>query len=301
MKRSDAIERKLPSLGSRREFLTRVGQAGGYSAAFSAMHALGLMFAPAAKSEVLNIPIGSGGGVKVAILGGGIAGLVSAYELGKAGYACTVLEARSRPGGRNWTVRGGTKVEFTDGLTQSSEWGLDSYLNAGPARLPSIHKTILGYCNELGVPLEVEVNSSRSSLLVNAGAFGGKPVEQRQAINDTRGHVAELLAKCINQHALDQQLTAEDHERILEFLRIYGDLNREYSYTVPRAPASPSFPGPVRFAKNCGRRSRCTHCSTQISGAGCYSRKRSTCKPRCFSRWEAWIAFLTRSRKSWAR
>jgi monoamine oxidase len=230
MKKQDASKRAWSGLGTRREFLTRVGAAGGYAAAFSTMHALGLMFAPPAKAEDLKLPAGSGTGIKVAILGGGIAGLVSAYELGKAGYSCTVLEARSRPGGRNWTVRGGTKIEFTDGYTQTSTWEPDSYLNAGPARLPSIHKTMLAYCRELGVALEVEVNTSRSSLLVKDTAFGGQPIEQRQAVNDTRGHVAELLAKCINQHALDQQLTAEDQERMLGFLRTYGDLNRDYAY-----------------------------------------------------------------------
>lgn len=248
MKRIDALKRALPVFGSRREFLTRLAEAGGYAAAFSSMHALGLMTATPAEGEELKLQPGAGNGVKVAVLGGGIAGLVSAYELGKAGYNCTVLEARSRPGGRNWTVRGGTKVEFTDGMVQTGEWGPDNYLNAGPARLPSIHKTILGYCNELGVPLEVEVNTSRSSLLVNDKAFGGKPVEQRQAINDTRGHVAELLAKCVNQRALDQQLTAEDHERMLAFLRIYGDLNRDYAYAgSSRAGVSQlSGAGPVR-------------------------------------------------------
>jgi monoamine oxidase len=248
MKRLDALERALPAFGSRREFLTRLAEVGGYATVFSSMHALGLMTATPAEGEELRLQPGAGNGVKVAILGGGIAGLVSAYELGKAGYNCTVLEARSRPGGRNWTVRGGTKVEFTDGMVQTGEWGPDNYLNAGPARLPSIHKTILGYCNELGVPLEVEVNTSRSSLLVNDKAFGGKPVEQRQAINDTRGHVAELLAKCINQKALDQQLTAEDHERMLAFLRTYGDLNRDYVYTgSSRAGVSQlSGAGPMR-------------------------------------------------------
>jgi monoamine oxidase len=43
-------------------------------------------------------------------LGAGIAGLVAAYELTKAGYKCVVLEARERPGGRNWTIRGGSKI-----------------------------------------------------------------------------------------------------------------------------------------------------------------------------------------------
>ncbi len=215
---------------TRREFLKRVGDAGGFAAVFSTMHTLGLVSAPEAHAEEIKLPPHSGKGVKVVILGCGIAGLVSAYELGKAGYSCTVLEARGRPGGRNWTVRGGTKIEFIDGNVQTSEWGVENYLNAGPARLPSIHKTILGYCRELGVPLEVEVNTSRSTLLVTDKAFDGKPIEQRQAINDTRGHVSELLAKCINQHALDQDLSKEDHDRMLEFLRIYGDLKPDYSF-----------------------------------------------------------------------
>ena len=124
---------------TRREFLARVGQAGGFSAAFATMHALGLM--PEASISAVSLAPDAGNGIKVAILGAGIAGLVSAYELGKAGFSCTVLEARSRPGGRNWTVRTGTTVEFTDGTRQSPDWGPDSYLNAGPARLPSIHRT----------------------------------------------------------------------------------------------------------------------------------------------------------------
>src|SRR5580700_10087906 len=145
---------------SRRDFLMRVGQTGGFGAAFATMQSLGLMPMAMCEASEIKMPVDAGKGVKVAILGGGIAGLVSAYELGKAGFQCTVLEARSRPGGRNWTIRGGTTVEFTDGVKQTAEWGSESYLNAGPARLPSIHKTMLGYCKELDVPLEVEVNTS---------------------------------------------------------------------------------------------------------------------------------------------
>ena len=61
---------------------------------------------------------GRGGRRSVVILGAGVAGLATAYELGKAGYECTVLEARARPGGRNWTVRGGTSETDLDGATQ---------------------------------------------------------------------------------------------------------------------------------------------------------------------------------------
>src|SRR5262245_18611061 len=209
---------------TRRQFLVRVAYAGGYSATFATMQSLGLLSATTAASTV-NLPRTAGKGVKVVILGGGIAGLVSAYELGKAGFQCTLLEARDRPGGRNWTVRNGTTVEFIDGTKQTARYvGADSYFNAGPARLPSVHKTILGYCKELNVALEVFVNANRNSLMVSVKAFGGKPVEQRQVINDARGHLAELLAKSVKQGALDQDLTMEDHERLLALLRTFGDL-----------------------------------------------------------------------------
>ncbi|HUX28502.1 MAG TPA: FAD-dependent oxidoreductase, partial [Terracidiphilus sp.] len=182
---------------TRREFLTRVGQAGGYSAAFLAMQGMGIAAARGGKAPALAVAPGTGKGVKVVILGGGISGLVTAYEMKALGFECTVLEARERPGGRNWTVRGGDKVVFTDGSEQTCAFDTGHYQNFGPARLPSVHGTMLGYCRKLGVQLEVEVNTSRSSFLQNDSANGGKPVVQRQIVNDTRGHVSELLAKCI--------------------------------------------------------------------------------------------------------
>jgi monoamine oxidase len=213
---------------TRRQFLTRVGHAGGGSAAFLAMRGLGLMAESA--PVTLDLPPGTGAGTKVAILGGGIAGLVAAYELRKAGFRCTLLESRSRPGGRNWTVRDGSTVELNDGSTQTIRWNAENYLNAGPARLPAVHTTMTGYCRELGVPLEVEINSSRASLLVNSKAFDGQAIEQRRALNDTRGHVSELLAKAVRAHALDEDLTEADHERMLAFLKTYGDLDASFAY-----------------------------------------------------------------------
>jgi monoamine oxidase len=82
---------------SRRDFLMRVGQAGGYSAAFTMMQSLGLLPVMASAAATVEHAAGSGKGISVVILGGGIAGLVSAYELGKLGYNCTLLEARSAP------------------------------------------------------------------------------------------------------------------------------------------------------------------------------------------------------------
>jgi len=214
---------------TRRAFLTRVGQVGGFSAAFLSMQALGLTALETPVEPIAAAP-GSGNGVKVVILGGGIAGLVAAYELKALGYDCTVLEARARPGGRNWTVRGSDQVVFTDGTTQTCHFDKGHYQNFGPGRLPSTHKNMLGYCRKFAIPLEVEINSSRSALLQNDHANAGSPVVQRQAVNDTRGHVSELLGKCIRAGALDGEMTKEDSTRVLDFLRTYGPLDRTGKY-----------------------------------------------------------------------
>src|ERR1700685_408620 len=170
---------------TRRDFLTQVGRAGGFGATYLIMQSLGLLPIPPTEASRLQLPVGSGAGKTVVILGAGIAGLVSAWELSKAGYNCVVLEARTRPGGRNWTIRDGTRVEMTDGTTQSCTFDPGNYFNAGPARLPSQHVTMLGYCQEFGVPLEVEVNSSRSALMQSDRLNGGKPVQEGEGLTDT--------------------------------------------------------------------------------------------------------------------
>jgi monoamine oxidase len=214
---------------TRRAFIQRMAQIGGYSAAFTTMRALGLIAAPGI-STLPQLAGDFGKGKKVVILGAGIAGLSAAYELRKAGFACTILEARNRPGGRNWTIRDGSTVEFTDGTVQHCDWKDGGYLNAGPARIPSIHKHMLGYCEELGIPLEVEVNTSRSALMQAEVLNGGKAVEQRQVVHDTRGYLAELLTKAINKRLLDEELSKEDCARLADFLHGFGDLNGSGNY-----------------------------------------------------------------------
>jgi len=233
---------------TRRQFLMRAGQAGGYGAAFVLMQSLGLLPLPAAESEPLRLVDGKG--TRVVILGGGIAGLVAAYELGKAGWSCTILEARHRPGGRNWSIRNGTEVDFTDGTRQTCTFEEGHYFNAGPARLPSTHHTMLGYCHELGVALEVEINSSRSALMQADKLNGGAAVTERRVFNDTRGHVSELLAKCVRKGALDEEFTADDRERMIQFLVQYGDLNPDLLFRGTdrsgfKVPPSAELPEPV--------------------------------------------------------
>jgi monoamine oxidase len=229
---------------SRRELILRVAQSGGYGAAFMTMHSLGLLgMVETEQQKSFPLPPSTGRGTKVIILGAGIAGLVSAYEMRRAGFDCTVLEARERPGGRNWTLRKGSKLAFNDGTSQDCTFDEGNYFNCGPARLPSIHKTMLGYCHELGVALEVEVNTSRSTLLQNDNVFGGKPIRQAQAVNDTRGHLSELLAKCVQQGALDQALTQDDHAVVMEFLKSYGDLGPDYQYRGSSRSGDRQSPG----------------------------------------------------------
>ena len=60
-----------------------------------------------------------------------------------------VLEAGERPVGGLDGARG-DEVVFTDGTKQRCSWDAGNYQNVGPARLPSIHKTMLGYCRKFG-------------------------------------------------------------------------------------------------------------------------------------------------------
>ena len=216
---------------SRRDFLSRVGQAGGYSAAWVAMQGMGLLPETAARAQTIQAPKDVGKGTRVVILGGGIAGLVAAYELRALGFEPVVLEARERPGGRNWTVRGGDTVVLDDGSKQPCTWDKGNYQNFGPARLPSVHAHMLGYCKKLGVELQVEVNMTRSSFLQNDKANGGKPVLQRRVENDARGHVSELLMKSVQGGTLDGEISAGDKDRMLSFLRMYGPLDEAGKYT----------------------------------------------------------------------
>lgn len=228
---------------TRRIFLSRVGRAGGFSAAFSAMQGLGLMPAKAEPRPELRMDSHRGKGVRVAILGGGIAGLAAAWELRRHGFGCTVLEARDRPGGRNWTVRRGSRIVFTDDSEQTCDFDPGHYQNVGAARLPSVHGTMLSYCQELGVKLEVEVNTSRSDLFQDDEVNQGAPLENRQVINDTRGLVSELLDKCVAGGALDQELSPDDIQRMGAFLRSYGPLDAGGAYRGSQRSGYSTRPG----------------------------------------------------------
>lgn len=192
----------------------------GLGATAAAMQALGIAGIAHAQGWTPPPP-GTGAGQSVIVLGAGIAGLVAAYELEQAGFDVTVLEARDRVGGRAWAVRNGTRIAMNGEETQTVAFAPGLYMNAGPARIPSFHTGFLGYARKFDVPMEVEVNSSRSAYIVGAD---GSRIRMRTAINDMRGHIAALLGKAVRQGSLDQTLSAADKERLLPFLSRYGDL-----------------------------------------------------------------------------
>ena len=214
---------------SRRGLIHLVGKAGGVAAAYHTMAAMGLLAVPSAYAGPPKLP--SGRGRRVVIVGAGIAGMVLAYELRAAGYAPLVLEARSRPGGRNWSLRGGETVAEI-GSTQHVTWDRDEqlYFNPGPARIPYHHGGILTYCRTLGVPLEVLCNDNRGALLQDGRAFDGAPQLNRRVVNDARGYVAELAAKAVDKDLLAQPVSAEDKERLRAFLRGFGALDKDLTY-----------------------------------------------------------------------
>jgi monoamine oxidase len=216
---------------SRRQLIHRVGRAGGVAAAYRTMAAMGLLPVPAAYAGPPALPANSGAGRSVVILGAGIAGMVAALELRKAGYRCTILEARNRAGGRNWTLRSGDVVEETDS-TQHVAWDRAPhlYFNPGPGRIPYHHQGILSYCRELGVEVEVMCNDNRGALLHDDAAFDGKPQRARAVINDARGHLAELAAKALDQPALAAPVSTDDHERLRAFVRAFGALDGDLAY-----------------------------------------------------------------------
>ncbi|MBF8187216.1 FAD-dependent oxidoreductase [Nonomuraea sp. K274] len=163
---------------------------------------------------------------KVVILGAGVAGLATAYELGKAGYDCTILEALDRVGGRNWTIRGGDRLTELDGSTQVARFREGVYMNAGPARLAQWMVT-MDYCRELGVDLEVFTNSNAQAYIYHQSMPA--PVRWRTAKADVYGYVSELLSRATDAGALDAALTTQDKERLIAFLSGFGSVGNRAS------------------------------------------------------------------------
>ena len=221
---------------SRRDLFSLIGAVAGSAVMYEAMSSL----AYAGESGYSGPPNLSGDvkGATVLILGSGLAGMVSAYELRKAGYKVQILEYQNRSGGRNWSLYGGDTYTELGGFTQNVAFDKGHYLNPGPWRLPYHHYGILHYCKLLGVQLEPFIQSNYNAYVHSTKAFGGKPQRHRHVQADYQGYVAELLAKTTRQNALDQAVTKEDQEVLLQSLRSWGALDKDYKYVKGEASSS---------------------------------------------------------------
>jgi monoamine oxidase len=214
---------------TRRQFLAVLGGLGGAPAVEGALQALGLQTAhPPVPFKPVRTE--NARGRKVLVLGGGLAGMGSAYELLKLGYDVTVLEAQDRPGGRCFSVRRGTRVTDVDGQTQVCTFDAGQYFNCGPARIPG-HAITLEYCRELGVAVEVMVNRNPAAYVVTSkGPLAGRRLRQKEVEGDQDGYIAELLSKAVSAKALDTELSEADRANLLDYLRVLGWLEKDRHY-----------------------------------------------------------------------
>ncbi|MGJ4941771.1 NAD(P)/FAD-dependent oxidoreductase [Bradyrhizobium sp. HKCCYLS1011] len=213
---------------SRRDLLALIGTVAGSAAMYHAMTSLGF-----AAESTYNGPIklhGDPNGASVLVLGAGLAGMTAALELRNAGYRVKVLEFNSRPGGRNWTLRGGDTFTELGGNSQTCEFAPGLYINPGPWRIPYHHRGVLDYCRRLNVALEPFIQLNHNALLHAANGFGGRPQRIREIQADFQGHVSELLAKVTQQGALDVAVSKQDKEVLLVALRSWGALDSSYTY-----------------------------------------------------------------------
>ena len=213
---------------SRRDLLALIGTLAGSAAMYHAMSSLGFAADSAYKGPIKLD--GNVRGASVLILGAGLAGMTAALELRKAGYKVQVLEFNRRPGGRNWTLRGGDTFTELGGFTQTCEFEQGLYFNPGPWRIPYHHRAVLDYCKRLNVALEPFIELNHNALLHASSAFGGQPQRIREIKADFQGQVSELLAKATEQGRLDEAVSSEDREILLEALRSWGALDKNYAY-----------------------------------------------------------------------
>ena len=226
---------------TRRSFLERLGAVGGVSAVYLGMEAMGLLNASPASAATFALPPGSGRGRKVVILGAGIAGLVSAYELRRAGWDVTVLEARDR--------------DRRPGVDRSRRRPCRPDRPAGPAL--RLRRRPLSQCRRGAAPAAAPRHPRLCPPARRADRGHGqfrprremglrRPRLHRPAdqVNDVRGRFSELLAKAIDRGALDQEMSRRRPDHAMrQFLAFYGELSESGDYAPDGQSGYAELPG----------------------------------------------------------
>ncbi|ANQ28633.1 hypothetical protein BA894_19670 [Vibrio natriegens] len=209
---------------SRREFIQKVMAIGGAGAALATINALSIPSAFA--SDLPPKMKANGNGKKVLILGGGLAGMTSAYELAQKGYDVQIIEARSFAGGRCQTARKGMVIEELGGTKQICDFDKGQYLNLGPMRIPAHHRSTLYYTQKFKIPLETYINYNEDAWVYNDKQKSLPPQRMREVLADMHGYVNEMMAKSLSSDSLDKTISDKDKELLLAYLIREGHLDQ---------------------------------------------------------------------------
>lgn len=112
--------------------------------------------------------------VRIAIVGGGLAGLVCADRLRTLGYVATIYEANTRVGGR----------------VHSSHAFPGQVAELGGELIDNLHKTVLGYANELGL-LKEDLGKAPGD---KRFYFGGRLHTEAEVVDEYRQLVPRIRA-----------------------------------------------------------------------------------------------------------
>ncbi len=171
--------RKASSPVSRRRFLKYSALAGGAALATTASPKMSRLSAAWGYEQP-----------KIAIIGGGIAGLNAAYQLKKLGLIATVYEAKSDVGGR---------------MQSRTVVGTHLVNDLGASFVNTDHEDILALTKELGIELFNRVEDAESTAFpASAYYFEGRLFPEAELV--------ELLRPLANQLAIDATLLAKDFD-----------------------------------------------------------------------------------------
>jgi monoamine oxidase len=193
-------------------------------------------------------------GKEVIVIGSGVGGLTTAYELlaQESGAKVTVLEALNHTGGRCLSLRTGDVLteDINSDLFNSSpgepqvvrfkrpKGDAEPYLNAGPGRIPSGHKRLLHYLKKFSVEVEVYVMNSESNLVQKDDSFDGDAMVYRRLDHNTRGWLAQMVYENAEKLLRNPDLkikkgTLKKRVEQLESLMIsFGELDGDGRYEV---------------------------------------------------------------------
>ncbi len=132
-------------------------------------------------------------GKRVGIVGGGLAGLASAYELRKLGLDITIFEMQeSRIGGRVYTYYFDTDKQL--------------YGELGAMRIPVIHETVWHYINLFGLNTRPFVQDNENAFIY---------VRNRRARNDPKG--LDVMNKIYPEFPLTQMESETSWQELLNY------------------------------------------------------------------------------------